>query len=213
MERHRMSSAWGFEWGTVTWGEGALDASDRLLMFVRSPRLSGFVNVLGDRTSDLIDASILAAAAFDLDTAVGVHLDRLGAILQLPRYGYADDRYRVLLQIQAQLVLSSTTATSVILRIVELFTGHAPLSYADAYPMGFRIGVELDDPTDAALLLQILGNAKAAAYSVEVIVGDASDTVIGDYSIDPLALAAKDIGDYSIDPIAGAGTGAYSFYL
>ena len=207
-----MTAAWGFEWGEVLWGAESFEASDRLLMFVRSPRLSGFVGVFGERTSDLIDTSVLTCAVFDLDTATGVHLDRLGAILQLPRYGYSDDRYRVLLQIQAQFVLSSTTTTPVILRIVELFSGHAPLSYADAYPMGYRVGVELDDPTDAALLMQILGNATAAAYGVEVIVGD-SESVIGDYSADPLTLEPKDIGDYSADPIAGAGTGAYSFYL
>lgn len=204
-------TAWGIDAGDVVWASD-FEASDRLLMFVRSPRLSGFVGVFGERTSDLIDVSIETCAAFDLDTAEGVHLDRIGAILQLPRYGYDDDRYRVLLQIQAQLVLSSTTTTSVILRIVELFSGHDPLSYADAYPMGYRIGVELDDPTDAALLMQILGNATAAAYGAQVIVADA-DSVIGDYSADPLDLAAKDIGDYSTSAIAGAGTGAYSFYL
>lgn len=205
-------AGWGFDVGEVVWGAESFEASDRLLMFVRSPRLSEFVGVFGERTSDLIDAVVLTCAAFDLDTAVGVHLDRIGAILQLPRYGYDDDRYRVLLQIQAQLVLSSTTTTPVILRIVELFSGHAPLSYADAYPMGYRVGVELDDPTDAALLMQILGNATAAAYGAQVIVADA-DSVIGDYSADPLTLEAKDIGDYSASAIAGAGTGAYSFHL
>ena len=207
-----MTAAWGFEWGEVLWGAEPFEASDRLLMFVRSPRLSGFVGVFGERTSDLIDTSILVCAAFDLDTATGVHLDRIGAILQLPRYGYGDDRYRVLLQIQAQFVLSSTTTTPVILRIVELFTGHAPISYADAYPMGYRVGVQLDDPTDAALLMRIIGDATAAAYGAQVIVAD-SESVIGDYSADPLALAAKDIGDYSASPIAGAGLGAYSFTL
>lgn len=204
--------AWAFDAGDVVWGDEPFVASDRLLMFTRSPRLSGIVDVLGERTSDLIDAAVATCAAFDLETATGVHLDRLGAILQLPRYGYDDDRYRVLLQIQAQLVLSSTTTTPVILRIVELFSGHDPLSYADAYPMGYRVSVELDDPTDAALLMQILGNATAAAYGAQVIVADA-DSVIGDYSADPLTLAAKDIGDYSTSAIAGAGTGAYSFHL
>lgn len=206
------ASAWGFEWGEILWGAESFEASDRTLMFVRSPRLSGFVDVFGERTNDLIDTSILTCAALDLDTAEGVHLDRIGAILQLPRYGYADARYRVLLQIQAQFVLSSTTTTPVILQIVALFSGHDPLSYADAYPMGYRVGVELDDPTDAALLMQILDNATAAAYGAQVIVADA-ESVIGDYSDDVLDLLPKDIGDYSADPIAGAGTGAYSFHL
>lgn len=206
------AAAWGFEWGEVLWGSEPLEASDRLLMFVRSPRLSGFVDVFGRRTSDLIDVAVQAAAAFDLNTAAGVHLDRIGAILQLPRYGYSDARYRVLLQIQAQFVLSSTTTTPVILRIIELFSTNAPLSYADAHPMGYRVGVALDDPTDAALLVRILDDATAAAYGAQIIVGD-TNSVIGDYSVSELALAPKDIGDYSTNPIAGAGTGAYSFNL
>lgn len=205
-------SSWGFEWGSAYWGELELAASDRLLMFVRSPRFSGLVDALNDRTISLTDAAAQVAAAFDLDTAVGVPLDRIGEILQLPRFGYSDDRYRTLLQIQAQLILSSATTTPVILRIVELFSGHAPTLYADAYPMGFRVGAQLDDPTDAALLVELIGKAKAAAYAATVIVsGPLDETVIGDYSTDPLDLEPKDIGDYSADPIAGAGAGAYSF--
>lgn len=200
---------WSSPWGTL-WGAVPLVPSDRLLMFVRSPRLSAFVDVFGDRWTVLTDTHIAVAASFDLDNAVGDQLDRLGGILQRPRLGYGDDRYRTLVQIQAQLVLSSTTTTPTIMRIVELFTGYAPTMYADVYPMGYRIGAQLDEPTDAALLLQILREATAAAYEVEVVVSD-GDAVIADYGDDPLDLDPSDIGDYSADPIDGAGTGAYSF--
>lgn len=207
-----MSAAWGFEWGEVVWGDGAFVASDRLLMFTRSPRLAALVDTYGDRTQALLDEAALVGAAFDLDNATGVHLDRIGAILQLPRYGYGDTRYRTLLQVQAQLVLSSTTATPIILRIAELFSGHAPLTYADAYPLGYRISVVLDDPDDADLLLQILASATAAAYGIEVIVA-AADSLIGDYSTAPLTLTTGDVGDYSTAPITGARPGAYSYRL
>ncbi len=204
-------SAWGSTWGLL-WGGDAFEASDRLLMFVRSPRLGAFVRVFGDRTQALLDELPAISAAFGLDAATGDRLDRIGEILQLPRYGYGDDRYRILLQIQAQLVLSSTTTTPVILRIVELFTGYAPVSYADVYPMGYTIGATLDDPADAALLLQILQTATAAAYGVQVVVS-APSALIGDYSADPLDLAPTDIGDYSASPLAAAGPGSYSFTL
>lgn len=201
---------WGFEWGDAYWGEEQLDVRSRLLKFVRSPRLTAMVQAFADRTENHLDTASDVAAAFDLDTAVGVHLDRLGEILQLPRYGYDDDRYRTLLQIQVQLVLSSTTTTSTILEIVALFTGADPLSYADHYPMGFEVGAALADPTDSALLLEILNSAKAAAYEVTLIAAS-SDALILDYVADPLTLEAKDVGDYRAAPITGAGVTSYTF--
>lgn len=201
-------AAWGFEWGDAFWGEPDFYPSDRLLMFVRSPRFSALVDTLGDRTIALTDTAAQVSAAFDLTTAIGVQLDRIGEILQRPRLGYSDDRYRTLLQIQAQLILSSTTTTPVILQIVALFTGHDPVSYADTYPMGFRIGATLDDPDDAALLLELLHEAKAAAYNVELVVGDVDGLVL-DYTGDPIDGAGTT--DYAGDPISGAGTLGYLF--
>lgn len=200
-------SEWGFEWGEY-WGDSSFSASSRLLNFVRNTTFSALVDTFADRTEDLIDVSVEVATAFDLDAAVGVQLDRLGEILQLPRYGYADDRYRVLLQIQAQLVLSSTTTTAVILRIVELFTGHAPTSYADAYPMAYIVGAQLDDPADAALLLELLHNATAAAYGFSVITSEAGGFVL-DFEGDPIDGAS--ITDFEGNPIADAGLLGYQF--
>lgn len=184
-------------------------ASDRLLMFVRSPRFSAYVDASGDRFNDLRGVAEAIGPAFDVETATGDRLDKIGGILQLPRYGYDDDRYRVLLQIQAQIVLSSTTTTPTILRIVELYTEAPAISYADAYPMAYRVGAAPMAAADEGLFLRLLRDATAAAYGIQVILTDA-DSVIGDYSDDPLALSANDIGDYSIDPITGAGTGAYT---
>ncbi len=205
------ASNWGFFWGDSFWGEEQLSAKSRLLAFVRNDNLSGLVNCFADRTEDLLDVASDCAASVDLDTATGVHLDRIGELLQLPRYGYADERYRVLLQIQAQLILSSTTTTAVILQIVYLFTGHAPTMYSEGYPMGFSVGAQLDDPEDSTLLLELLNKAKAAAYEVTLVVSDTDDFLIVDYSADPLDLDSEDIVDYSTAPITGAGTVSYSF--
>lgn len=199
---------WGFEWGDAFWGEEQLDVRSRLLKFVRSPNLTALVQTFADRTEDLLDATSDVAAAFDLDTAVGLQLDVIGEILQLPRYGYADSRYRTLLKIQAQLVLSSTTTTPVILEIVELFTGHPPTSYAEHYPMAYEVGAQLDDPTDAALLLEILGKATAAAYGYSVIVTDA-DAMFWDFEGD--ALADAGIWDFEGNAVTGAGTWGHMY--
>jgi hypothetical protein len=200
---------WGFEWGDAFWGEEQLDARTRLLKFVRSPRMIAVTNTFADRTENYLDVASDVAAAFDIDNAVGVHLDRIGEIVQLPRYGASDARYRVLLQIQIQLILSSTTTTNVILRVVELFTGFPAISYQESYPMGFAVGA-IVSAADSVLLLQLLGQAKAAAYNVELITVEDEDWLEGDYSADPLTLDAGDVGDYSASAIAGADAGAYS---
>lgn len=176
-----MTADWGFEWGEAFWGEETLTAGDRLLMFTRGPRFIALVQTFAQRTENLFDAIADACMAFDVETAVGVQLDRLGEILQRPRHGYDDDRYRVLLQIQIELILSSTTTTPVILQIVSLFTGQDPTHYADAYPMGFAVGGVVADAADAALLLQLLTEAKAAAYNVELYVGFDPDVFLVDY--------------------------------
>lgn len=199
---------WGFEWGDAYWGAAQIAASDRILMFCRGPRFIALVQLFSQRTENLLDAVADVCSAFDVETATGVHLDRLGEILQLPRNGAEDDRYRILLQIQIELVLSSTTTTPTIMRIVELFTGHPPSAYAEHYPMAYTIGATLDDPADAAVLLEILGRATAAAYGYSLLAED-EDALILDFEGDPIDGAGT--LDFEGDPIAGAGTLGYLF--
>lgn len=70
---------------------------------------------------------------FKLETAIGAQLDLIGAMIGLPRSGYADARYRTLLEIQAELLLASNpdvpnwTGTSEnILQITRQFIGVGP---------------------------------------------------------------------------------------
>jgi hypothetical protein len=155
--------------------------ADRLLAFVRNTNFRSLISVFADRTQGLVDAGVDVSEAFDLESAVGAQLDRLGEILQRPRLTYDDDRYRTLLQIQVELVLSSGTSVPTILRIVELFTGHDPVAYSEEYPMGFTVDAVLDDPDDTPLLVQLIGEAKAAAYGATVGVSDADGLVL-DYT-------------------------------
>lgn len=191
----------------------ATTMADRLLMFVRNTNFRALVSVFAQRTQDIVDVGVDVTEAFDVDTAVGVQLDTLGAILQRPRHGYADDRYRVLLQIQIELILSSGTSAPTLMRIVELFTTYAPLAYSEQYPMGFTIDVQLDDPADAELLVQLIGEAKAAAYGATVGVS-ATDGLTLDYTeanevVDPIA---NFILDYTEDDdVPGSGTLGYEF--
>lgn len=185
---------------------------DRIIMFVRGPRFKALVEALASRTDALLEVSEDIVEAFDIDTAVGVQLDRLGELLQRPRYGASDDRYRTLLKIQVELVLSSQGTTPTIMRIVELFTGEPPSSYSEHYPMAFEIGAELPDVEDTDLLLQILREATSAAYGVTLLWHD-DEALILDYTdADPV----DDAGtlDYTdVDTVSGAGTLGYEHVL
>ncbi len=159
-------SGWGsgHGWGSGDpWGspsEFAATMLSRLLMFVRhGPRFRGLVNALATRTGDLLAAQESVLAAFDVDTAVGAQLDRIGGIMQLPRLGYGDTRYRSLLKVQIDILLSSTGASETLLRVFEAITGAPADEYEEHYPAQFVIGGYVD-PADATLLADFLRRAK-----------------------------------------------------
>lgn len=154
----------GAPWGSGDpWGApGDLTAAmlTRLLMFVRhDPTFVSLVNTFGTRTELVRDAARTVIAAFDLDTAVGVQLDTIGAIVQRPRYGLADDRYRALIKAHIDLILSSTAGAETLLAVVLAITGSPAPEYSEHYPAQFTIGA-LVAPEDVTLLRELLRQAK-----------------------------------------------------
>ncbi len=185
-------------------GPFTLQMRDRLLMFTRSEHLLGWVTAKALRTERLLEVCQEIVEAFDLTTATGDRLDRLGGILQRPRLGMTDARYRVLLQIQVLLILTTTASTPVILRVVELFTGFAPLAYSEHYPSGYRVDAVID-PDDVPLLLELLRQATAATYAVTLAAND-EDALILDYTTDDPVDGAGTLDYTTADPVDGAGT-------
>lgn len=200
-------TVWGSDWGS-DWGNAILTGGDRLLHFSRGDRHVALMNIGAERTEELLDNLASIPALFDLDTAVGDQLDKLGTILLLPRYGATDARYRVYLQIQTQILLSSAATTPTILRIVELFTGRTPTSYAEDYPMGYTVGAVLDDASEIALLEQFLDTATAAAYRRTLILSETGYLSL-DYHPGDSVAGAGYMDYHPGDPIIGAGTMSY----
>jgi len=119
--------------------------------------------------------------AFDLDSTTGAGLDTIGEIVGLAREGEADDRYRTLLRIQIELILSSgregaewTGTSENILRICRLFIGDTPgqsVVLINTPPYDFTLGVPTITLANAdrlfrflckALYAGVLGNVKFA---------------------------------------------------
>jgi hypothetical protein len=204
---------WGDEsWSIPYWGASAISdvAFSRLLMFVRrDPVFRDLVAVFADRAEANMWAVEAIRSAFDLETAVGDQLDKIGGILQRPRLpGYSDDRYRTILRIQVLLILASQGTTATVLEVVERFTGAPALHYAEHYPMGFPVGAAVA-PADTTLLVQLLNEARSAAYNGTLVVSEPdSDLLVMDFAGDPITGAG--LMDFAGDPITGAGLMSYA---
>lgn len=197
---------WGSGWAAL-WGLDGFPADSRVLPFVRGPLFSALELARAERTNAYVAACQDIAAAFDIDTATGDRLDALGTILQRPRLGASDDRYRVLLQIQIELILSSSTTTPTILRIVELFTGAAPRSYSEHYPSGYTVEATVD-PADVDLLVSLLSDATSATYQLTLIAGSA-DALASDYTPASPTTGADALDYTPASPTAGAAPLSY----
>ena len=104
---------------------------DRILQFYRRPNARAVFGTFADRTVDLVAVAQSIGAAFDVGTGGGEQLDRLGEILQLPREGADDARYRVLLRMQIQTILSSAGTSATLLEIVRAFTDADAIAYRE----------------------------------------------------------------------------------
>lgn len=186
----------------------AATMADRLLMFIRNTTGRAIVGVFAARIEAFRTLAASIPGAFDLATATGVHLDRLGAILQRPRYGETDDRYRALLQIQVQLILASQATTAPLLEVVRLFTGVVSPEYMEAHPAFVGIGAVSDDPTETAQLVALLRKAKAGGVALVVYEQDEDALQLDYHPGDPLADAGT-LDYHPGDPLAGAGTLSY----
>ncbi len=145
---------------------------DRLLQVDRAgPIFKALHRIFVERSEDLITLARKVRDSFWIEKAVGAQLDILGALLQRPRLeAETDDRYRVILQIQIDLILSSAGNVDTILSVVEKFTGEPALSYIENYPASFMIDVlvangeaaTLADLVRRARILGVQGNVFAA---------------------------------------------------
>lgn len=105
---------------------------DLLPAFIRlDPIFRALAGQLGDVAEAYQAAIDDVIESFDLDQAVGVQLDKIGEIVQYERQGESDDRYRRLVRMQIQTILSSAGTTAVLLEIVRIWTDLDAPSYAE----------------------------------------------------------------------------------
>lgn len=162
---------------------------ERLLKQWREgPNLRALCSVLGTRYDEFRTAAVAVLDGFDLDTAVGEQLDMIGAVVDLPRLGDDDTRYRLALRVWA-LAMASHGWADEILTIVRTFIGAIPtLTLVPLPPMGYRLDVNVLAPTDLARLLVFVRAANPACYAFAVAVTTDTSGLLVDRS--PSAVAS-----------------------
>lgn len=110
----------------------------------------------------------LVKNAFDLSTAVGDQLDKIGSVMGLPRQGYPDARYRVFLEIQRDLLLSSrrgeanwTGTGNNLISIARTFVGPTvnPIILQNLPPYAYQMSVPTLTGNDGDILARFLCRA------------------------------------------------------
>lgn len=154
-------AAWGAasSWGTCSpWGLGGCesDICDTVATRILSQMdestgnrdFRDFMCIHSEPFGKFVDIANDVAIAFDLDTAVGVQLDTIGRVIDLPRSGFTDDEfYRKLLKIQASILQGQTDgdwtgSVNQILEMVRTFIGAGgSIVYTVLPPYSFTLSI------------------------------------------------------------------------
>lgn len=118
--------------------------------------------------------------AFRLETAVGQQLDMIGSVVGLPRSGTTDSRYRTLLSIQIELLISSlpnnpnwTGTVNNVLTICRKFIGAGvpdPVVLLNTPPYSFVLSVPGVTLSELDILIRFICKAIYAGVLGSVIV-------------------------------------------
>jgi len=133
---------------------------------------------------------------FDVDTAVGDQLDKIGSVVGLPRQGFSDTRYRVFLNIQIDLLLSArqdeanwTGTHNNILRICRTFVGSAAgtIVLTNIPPYSFQLTVPGLALSELNILVGFICLALYAGVLGSVVIVLASDSLWDSDAVGPIA--------------------------
>lgn len=141
---------------------------DLLLSRWRKPRREAYLSAVLAEVQAFEDAAYSVLEGFDLDTAVGVQLDKIGKILRTRRDGRLDDAYRLRLRVEVLILRSRGTPDDLIGIAQTAVQGPVRLTeYAHATTQ-----IELLNATTLAVAQEVLGFLKRAkSVGTRVMVG------------------------------------------
>lgn len=216
-------SSWGLTslWGTLSDAAQAYCelADERCLVQMDDTtgtrNFRDFMCILAEAFGDFQAVAFAVRDAFDVDTAVGVQLDMIGSVVGLSRQGATDDRYRVFLNIQIELLLSAargdanwTGTHNNILTICRTFIGDAeplPVVLKNFPPYSFLLSVPGVTLSELQTLVRFICQATYAGVLGQVIVILAADSLWNSASV-----AVTDGGIWGSASVAVAGSAVWN---
>lgn len=169
---------WGTPWGSKNfWGiehvgaDWACDLAEQRVLHwhPEAGHLRKWICAFAENVGAEFDTLLEILGAFDVDYAVGAQLDMLGSIVGLPRSGAGDIRYRTLIKIQIQLLLSAaredanwTGTVNNILTICREYVGPTatPIKFTNLPPKAFVLSIpDVTDTVDLTVLISFLTKA------------------------------------------------------
>lgn len=182
-------ASWGAGtlWGGIAlWGAAApaaheiCDLVERRILFQMDSTIGNrdfrdFMCIHAEPFGQFTDVADEVADGFNLNTAIGIQLDMIGSVIDLPRSGFDDDDdYRTLLKVQATILMGQTDgdwtgSVNQILTMVRTFIDHfaptaSPIVYTLSPPYAFSLSIPsvLSGP-EFGVLFRLLCKAVYAA--------------------------------------------------
>ncbi len=124
-----------------------------------------------DRCQELEDAAHPMLEQRSITLAEGDRLDRIGAIVAVPRGGRDDDTYRLRIRAELAILQSGGTALDLI-TILQLLTGHTDVKLDEYFPKSVYMRAQnliLADVTEAETIQALLRRAVSAATGFQLI--------------------------------------------
>lgn len=212
-------AVWGSKWGLgFPWGSGpsgpleladCQTAQDRVLMQHRglsTENLLKLACIVGRVWGNVRDEAVDVRNAFDLDTAVGDQLDKIGRLVNLPRNSLDDTDYRRFINIQIQLILQSTGSGPNIIAIIRTYLGPTanPVVFISAPPYQFSISALDMAEADWDILVPFMRKALVAGVLGIAVAGLPGSSVLGSDTAGPAIPGTSVLGsDTAGAPIAG----------
>jgi hypothetical protein len=144
-----------------------------LSQYQDSTRLRGLIESGCKQSDDTEAAFFEIVAAFDLPTAKGVQLDKIGAWYREGRLGRSDADYRDAIILRAASQINGTP-DEIIRFLQALFPGLSDIVYQPEYPAGFAL---LTASSEGSGYLEPLAPAGVSAVYGEIVYDGAGDIV------------------------------------
>ena len=150
-----------------------------LSQYQRASRLLGLVRAGCAQADDAETMFHEIREGHKLATAVGVQLDRLGALYKEQRLGRDDDTYREAIKVRASLAVNGTPEQ--ILGFLRFSLGMADAVYYPEYPAGFVIFTDSPASSGSGWILDAISPA-----GVQGVFGSAMLDALGQPMLDAL---------------------------